>query len=844
MKKSRLPGSSRGSALAVTIIFTMVCALLAFAVLRWSVTERRLNQRGALWLAARNATEGIAEYGFSQVRNDFETNAAPGSYKPGLANALNLPNASVFAGSSVVTGALSTSNPKGMELIAGPITQIPNGANTYYVDPNDYNNQFDPLKGSWVFRRDVVVIARATVQPPSGAPITHYMNETISVRGAPLFAYAIFYNGDLEIFPGAQMDIFGPVHSNGNIWAAGSNSGGVNFHGPVSCAGNIFHAWMNSSSAAQGSGGETLGQTPTTFPSTTGTQVNMKATSANTSWKDSTMGASYGVSGGTPGNPTANPVVNPTGVFALLNAAINTSFIQNAATTWGGNLHTSANGVLPYNPVSFNQVIGAGPTYPNPSVMIDPPSPPPTTDPYYTGKAAVESEKKSMQAGLYIKVVADGTGTATLSLYGPANSAPAGTPAAQIGPNGGLLLNPPTNVANALSSATPPLVAYLPFRRVKKVVTLSGSTYTTAYTVLKPDNTVDTTRTKASTTSGSGSTGTTYAIYTDTNTGSFGYGMYDQRRGLATASTTASTLNADGQVDLVQIDMRAVKALVTSMSSNTADANAITYTDPVTSTTQVWNNTNAVASGIISATQPAGAEAMPWNGAVYIDIQAPNSGTSHQTTSVRLVNGAVANGSSLLPSYGPNGIGLSVATNAPLYVLGHFNADGTVTSTSAATPDDGKDGSAGNTSKESPVSLASDAITILSPGWSDANSLNLNPAASGNTEIAAALLTGYVVTNSSASSGGAHNFPRFLENWGSNIVAFRGSMVAMFNSRIANQPWSTAYYGAPGRQWGFDSLFKNGTFPPFSPKVMSYRRVDFTELTAAQYAAKKAALWP
>ena len=43
---------------------------------------------------------------------------------------------------------------------------------------------------------------------------------------------------------------------------------------------------------------------------------------------------------------------------------------------------------------------------------------------------------------------------------------------------------------------------------------------------------------------------------------------------------------------------------------------------------------------------------------------------------------------------------------------------------------------------------------------------------------------------------------------------------------------------------GFDSLFKNGTFPPFSPKVMSYRRVDFTELTAAQYAAKKAALWP
>src|ERR1039458_10129304 len=158
MKKSPLPGSSRGSAIAVTIIFTMVCAMLAIAVLQWSVTERRLNMRGALWLAARNAAEGVAEYGFSQVRNDFETNASPGSYKPGLANALNLPNASVFAGSEVVTGALSSSNPNGMELIAGPITQVPSGSSTYWVDPNDYNNQFDTLKGSWVFRRDVVVI--------------------------------------------------------------------------------------------------------------------------------------------------------------------------------------------------------------------------------------------------------------------------------------------------------------------------------------------------------------------------------------------------------------------------------------------------------------------------------------------------------------------------------------------------------------------------------------------------------------------------------------------------------------------------------------------------------------
>jgi hypothetical protein len=91
--------------------------------------------------------------------------------------------------------------------------------------------------------------------------------------------------------------------------------------------------------------------------------------------------------------------------------------------------------------------------------------------------------------------------------------------------------------------------------------------------------------------------------------------------------------------------------------------------------------------------------------------------------------------------------------------------------------------------------------------------------------------------------------PRFLEDWSPNssttyTVAIRGSMVSMFNSRIATQPWKLTYYSAPTRQWGFDAIFGNGNFPPYSPKVMSYRRVDFTDLTAADYAAAKARLWP
>lgn len=838
MNQSFSPRSTRGSALAVALLFTMVCALLAFSVLQWSGTERRLNARGALWLGARNATEGVAEYGFSQMRNDFETKSTPGIYKPGTANALNLPDPSVFAGTRVITGALSNSNPHGMELIAGPVTQINNGA-VYFVDPNDYNNQFDPLKGKWVFRQDVVVIARASVQPPSGAPITHYVTETISIRGAPLYAHAIFYAGDLEIAPGPQMDIYGPVHTNGSMFISSQgNAGGLNFHGPVTAAGAIFHAWKSSTASAQGSGSEALGQTPVTFVNASGTQVNMNAgTTSSPVWKDSTMGADSGVSGGVPANPTATPATAATGLFALLTSTVNSSFRQYAKSTWGGNVMTGTCGILPYNPVSFNQVIDAAGDHPDPSVLIDPPNTPATSDTYYSPKMEVEAQKRSVQAGLYIKVTVSTAGTATLNIYGPTNSAPVGTLPALIGPNGGLLLNNPLNVANAPSSATPPLVAYLPYRRKSVVNTGSGTNGHTITTTIY-DAAGNVVGTPTVQTGQNGTNGTVTTINTDAWTGSFGYGLYDQRRGLSTSGT-----NVDGATDLVQIDMRALTALVNSMKTNTNDANAITYTDPTTSTIKVWNNENAVASGLISATQPVGAEKTPWNGAVYIDVQAPNSGTSHQTASVRLVNGTVANGSSLIPSYGVNGIGLSLATNAPLYILGHFNADGVLTASSSTTPDDGQDGSAGHTSKESPTSLAADCITILSPGWSDANSLTLKPNVSGDVEIAAAFLVGIVPT-ATASSGGAHNLPRFLENWSGHTVSMRGSMVTMFNCRIATQPWSTSYYGAPARDWGFDSLFKNGVYPPFTPKVMSYRRVDFTDLTADQYATLKASLWP
>ena len=95
----------------------------------------------------------------------------------------------------------------------------------------------------------------------TGRPITAYVTEKVSIRGAPLFAHAIFYSdNDLEASPGPVLDVYGPVHVNGNMFpmAQGtvetSTANSVNFRGPVSVTGNLYHSWASEKTIAQGRG--------------------------------------------------------------------------------------------------------------------------------------------------------------------------------------------------------------------------------------------------------------------------------------------------------------------------------------------------------------------------------------------------------------------------------------------------------------------------------------------------------------------------------------------------------------------------------------------------------------
>ncbi len=203
-----------------------------------------------------------------------------------------------------------------------------------------------------------------------------------------------------------------------------------------------------------------------------------------------------------------------------------------------------------------------------------------------------------------------------------------------------------------------------------------------------------------------------------------------------------------------------------------------------------------------------------YNKVIYIaDISAdPNGGTStvnataaQAEKAVRLRNGAT------LPD------DVTVASENPVYIQGDYNSGGpsggvasnaaTSTSPISAFSDPT---AAGYTRKS--CAVLGDAVNILSNNWNDANSTSsVSSRTASNTTINTGIFSGNVPTNfygDGAYSGGAENFPRFLETWSGQCLTYYGSMVCLFASKQGNGSWGASnVYSPPTRRWFFDDNF-------------------------------------
>lgn len=205
-----------------------------------------------------------------------------------------------------------------------------------------------------------------------------------------------------------------------------------------------------------------------------------------------------------------------------------------------------------------------------------------------------------------------------------------------------------------------------------------------------------------------------------------------------------------------------------------------------------------------------------FKGVIYAsDINA----TSSDRRGIRLKNGGIM----------PN-TGLTVATDNPAYIQGDYNT-GTNGSTQPNSNQSGGDPLKNTVTGYNLTSSAvlADAVQILSNSWSDANSYkSVGNRVATPTTVNAAIVSGIVPSgsvNGANYSGGAENFPRFMETWGSgNTFTYHGSMVQLYKSEQNVGSWGAGnVYDPPKRQWFFEKRFYTDP-PPGLVKTVTYKK--------------------
>jgi len=968
MKKS--PASARrGSAFITVMLFSSILLLLVGSILKYATLERRLNNRSKLLMAARAAAESISEYGVAQAKQILESNrqftdsvwsstdeslfVTGGNY----AGSIALPPDTIWGDGPIVTSTgIATERPS---LQVGKILDISAGG-LYFIDPTNPDNANDPLKGKRVFRYDLDVLSRATATDLFGSGnVTSYMKQMFSIRVVPLFANAVYYNMDLEVWPGPTMRITGSTHTNGRLFAHPAGSVALEFAGPVTA---VRGFWTRAVGTPQtpyfryisDSGADTLAASGTVSIMKAGTSTLMPMQVAA-----ATSGFSPNLAAGTWVESTWN--LAPAGetwqqhvgdVTPTETTASKAQYANWISQNLKGNLMTHVNGLTPVNLQGIpDYSYTYGSVYPDPAV----PTPRDTAYTYNTGGNDIANSAHGLieppllsTSTSYLKAIEDIKYARTASLYIVANTTsatatghkPDGTPILVGAFCYRAFMNDTTSGSSVITEVI------LPGQKTYGESNLTNDTSTNplhaAHALATPIvqmmnlNFSTTPPTESARIAGNARRMTDLRRVEG---GDVSTAANDQNTTfIHSTARSATNKYVPKNLYMIDIDMQELKkavemiALAPALGSSTTlsvsdsvgsrgffNTGLPTATNIVTTPTHIYAAAPAAiaitvddTSRIITTAAPitTAFTTLKWNGAVYVEsIAAASFNTAGGTAAIRkavtheLHNSGVRliNGRGRVPTIGNTG--LTLATNDVVYVLGHFNADGlsttptTVAVTVPAVPGD----STGHNYEtgEVPASIAADAIVLLSQpvltsattqstGWNDAYSglrhsagswastwATSAPSSSNNrdgtgtaisaykvpydssngtlttsasdklspgfTEYAVAMLCGLVPTGKNGvtqNSGGLHNFPRFLEEWASVECRIRGAMVALFECRVGNDPWTLRTYTPPTRVWGFNLLYNTGVMPPLTPKTIHFRRSGANDITKADYNAK------
>lgn len=323
MKNTR----SKAYVLPMVVLLGTALAYTAYSTLDFASGEMRRNKKARLYLEAQQSAEALIQSAFIDLHSRFSFNNSfpidtlsptnqPLSISSEFTTYFGGDDSNVVIPETLKYNSLNQLGTEETELIGG---NIPPGE-WRTINPNLPGNDFDEMKGSRIFVRGVEILAKVTVKNSAGESSTAYARQLLEVRDAPLFANSIFYNLPMEIAPGKEMNLYGPVHANNSIWVNGNGSGGLNFKDQVTTAGDFYHGRHPDS----GKGGN---DSLVTVANTNGDSISLKK---DDSW------------------PDAYEETMDDGDW--LETGVD-NFKDLAANIWDGNLQTSEHAISTQNPV-------------------------------------------------------------------------------------------------------------------------------------------------------------------------------------------------------------------------------------------------------------------------------------------------------------------------------------------------------------------------------------------------------------------------------------------------------------------------------------------------------------
>ncbi|MEB3312087.1 MAG: hypothetical protein VKJ02_17815 [Snowella sp.] len=645
------------------------------------------------------------------------------------------------------------------------------------VPPGDTFQNLNMLE----YRYSINAVAKKTNAPTD--QVNAIAGMAIKARLIPMFQFAAFYLNDLEILPGADMNLSGPIHTNGNLYLGANTTLSINSQ--VTASRNLFNSRKNDNS---------------TYPNG---RVRIRTPIELTTPFSPLL--QWGTGSTSPTTAAMNPNLIAARWGSQIKLGIDALSIPDASILdLGGDYAQKADLQIRYTPDSSATTVPFELTATSRT----------TSGTVSATRILTEGERRSL---LQPVLVSQALATITDANYRPCS------PATPVNPGSGITLTTEQTaaLANALYLAMVSQTTPIPFN--------GGNPSFTVGTTL--DAVVDT--------------------FTDLTTS-----QRDTLKANLTASNPAAIAALDNRCfvsapfqdigrttnvpsfynDREGREMRLLQINVESLTIWNHLGRSVEFTNGTVTNTN--NGQGYSANQRIFTTATADSNA-PVGSFQNLGLAAADNSKEglvfHATINTTTYPSAAGNQSPYgfaiirgrqLPGLGEtttilDPTGLTFVSDQAVYLQGDYN-----------------------TLNWQPASILADSLNVLSNACLNIhNAINKDSNANCNvsnsngkvtptpTTINTAFLAGTDITNSTASpgyNGGLENYPRFSENWGGVLLAYRGSFVSTSTPLHVRGTWSNQRYGAPNRNWDYDTRFNLAqNLPPFSPRFVYLKQESF-----------------